>query len=288
MKFAIMSDVHGNPKAFKKALEDSKKCGVDKVILLGDVVGYGYDPAECIKLARDNCAVVLKGNHDAGLIGELSLSWFSSTAMDGILRHRPLVSDEDRKWLSGLPDKYRDNEHGFICGHGNAALTDRFEYINDPMMAALDFDSIMKKEKGMYRVSFIGHTHLSNVISINAEAINNSGLDEKLSSLFAVSRKLEECEGKGEFKVDANRFYSFNVGSVGYPRNELESVYVIYDTDDKTVKYIRLPFDAQEYADNLVTIGKGRIPGWLEHRLEVQKRMDESPSLRGLTDWMPL
>ena len=65
MKIAIMSDVHGNPKAFRAALDDAKKNKAEKIILLGDVVGYGYDPMACIKLAKENCDVVLKGNHDA-------------------------------------------------------------------------------------------------------------------------------------------------------------------------------------------------------------------------------
>ena len=69
MKYAIMSDVHANPKALETALSDARAAGCDKFILLGDVTGYGYDPKKTLELVRANFDVVLMGNHDSACVG---------------------------------------------------------------------------------------------------------------------------------------------------------------------------------------------------------------------------
>jgi len=266
MKIAIMSDVHGNPKAFKKALSDAKKKKVGKIILLGDVVGYGYDPMACIKLAKENCDVVIKGNHDAGTIGELSLSWFSQTAMNGVLRHRSQIDDEARKWLSGLAHTYEDKENGFVCVHGTVNMPDKFEYIQSGIEAQMDMDYV-RSAYGC-NLEFVGHTHYSVVFSWNTDA-RVKALENKR---FYVDYKDKRGEGKVEILPENS--YSVNVGSVGYPRNEIDSVYVIFDTEKRTVEYRRLDFDAEEYQDDLGKSGIS-VPMWLSYRIDQLKKLDE-------------
>lgn len=268
MKIAIMSDVHGNPKAFRAALDDAKKNKAEKIILLGDVVGYGYDPMACIKLAKENCDVVLKGNHDAGTIGELSLGWFSQTAQNGVMRHRNQIDEEARKWLSSLPHTHVDWTHGFVCSHGTYCMPDRFEYIQGGCEAQMDMGYV-QKETGI-TIGFVGHTHYSTIYYWNTE---------KYAEVIAQKHYFcgyKEYEGKGTIELDPENTYSVNVGSIGYPRNELDSVYVIFNTDKRTIEYRRLPFNAEEYQDALGKDGIS-IPRWLAYRIDEMKKLDAAP-----------
>lgn len=259
MKIALMSDIHGNYKAFKNALDDAKSNKVDRIICLGDVVGYGYDPIGCIKLAKECCDFVLKGNHDAGVVGEMPLSWFSMTAKEGVLRHRGQIDEDCRKWLSELPYTYKDTENKFVCSHGTYVNPSEYEYVNNSYVANWDLEYISGKEGVDYSVHFTGHTHYSICYDFfeSGHKFNYIG----------------QSEGNGVFHIKPKHSYSFNVGSVGYPRNELDSVYVTYETDKKLVEYRRLPFDAEEYKEMLGNNGIA-IPHWLSYRVNQKNNID--------------
>jgi len=262
MKIALMSDIHGNPKAFKNALDDAKRKKADRIVCLGDVVGYGYDPASCIALAKENCDIVIKGNHDAGVAGELSLRWFSETACKGVMRHSNQLDEADKNWLKSLNYRYRDTRHKFVCAHGTYIRPEEFEYINQGIMAQFDLEGVSREEGGEYRIEFVGHTHYSEVYDFTIENPRHGSY-----------RLYSQCDGIGTFNLENGHAYSFNVGSVGYPRNEIPSVYVIYDTCENTVEYRRLEFDAKEYQNDLGRTGIS-IPHWLSKRIDCIGKKD--------------
>ena len=80
MRTALLSDVHGNRHAFEAVLAATAEDGVDAIWCLGDLVGYGADPNTCVALARERCSIVLAGNHDLAVTGDLSLEEFSRGA----------------------------------------------------------------------------------------------------------------------------------------------------------------------------------------------------------------
>ena len=102
MKYAIMSDVHANPKALETALADARRLGCGKFILLGDVTGYGYDPKATLEIVRRNFDVVLMGNHDSACV-ELEPEWEvrMNNNYDFDRKARELLSEEERAWLCG-------------------------------------------------------------------------------------------------------------------------------------------------------------------------------------------
>ena len=236
MLYAIMSDVHANPWALEKALEDARGRGAAKFICLGDVVGYGPDAQGAVKLAREAFDAVLMGNHDAATVGLIS-SWnFRPEAKAGVFRHGLELDAEALTWLKGLPHVHR--ESGFAAVHGSLARPEEFEYIMTEG-AALEAFGLMEEDRPLL---FVGHTHTS-------LAVRRRG-----------PRSVDVFDPDELTLAEGERFI-LNVGSVGYPRNEAESVYALWDPDTRTVVWRRLPFDYADYAARMDARGVA-LPDW--------------------------
>ena len=254
MKTAVFSDIHANPAALQKALNSARCLGCRRFICCGDVVGYGYDPNECIEICKRNDIECIKGNHDAALVGELSLDWFNPVARDGILRNRPLVTDENRKWLEHLPytitREFGDIKIAF--SHGTYGSPERFDYIENRYSARTEMDLI--REDGIDAL-FIGHTHCAEMYARTTSDDTNLVYGQMAKSMN------ERCVQKFGY---AEAIY--NVGSIGYPRRCLYSTYCIIDDDKGLVEWRRLPFDYIGYKDSLGEQGIP-LPAWLSARI---------------------
>jgi len=242
MKYAIISDIHSNPKALDAVLSDAWERGADKIICLGDVVGYGPDPSGAVALVRDACDVVLMGNHDAAVAGLQSTDGLIGSAADGVMRNRGQLSRQDLDWLASLPYTYSSD--GFDCAHGSFADAESFCYTND------HFDAKTSLRISSAQFQFVGHTHVSAVWA----------WDQYLWDRFPDPRV------DAEFSADPERRYVVNVGSVGYPRVENGSVYALFDASVGKVELRRLPFDYETYADDLRSNGV-EIPFWVDEYL---------------------
>ncbi|MGN0852568.1 MAG: metallophosphoesterase family protein [Kiritimatiellia bacterium] len=239
MKFAILSDVHANAEALKTVLRDVREHGVERIVCLGDVVGYGPDPVESLRLCRESCQVVLMGNHDAAVVGAISCDDFRPEARMGVFRHRRELPAEDRAWLAGRPHVCRTRS--FLGVHGSPFRPEDFNYVLDEA----DAEDAMAAATGR-RLVFVGHTHFSTCWErVPGQPPVESG---------AVDRTLGP---RGRLIV--------NVGSVGYPRVESESVYVLYDSRSRRIAYRRLPFDFKGYVRRMGQKGIS-LPEWLEER----------------------
>lgn len=221
MIYAVISDIHANPMALKKALADARAHGAEKFICLGDVVGYGPDAVGAVKLARKSFDAVVIGNHDAATVGLISTMDFRPEAREGALRHRAELPEENKAWLRELPLVHRTRT--FLAAHGSVATPEQFPYVTSVGTALAAF-RVMKQ----IPLSFVGHTHASLWIGLMP---GGKLLAEQTDAL----------------EVDPRNRYIVNVGSVGYPRNEPESVYVLYDSRKRLVTWRRLPFDYDAY-----------------------------------------
>ena len=265
MKIAIISDIHSNPTALLTVLEDVEKQKCDRIICLGDIVGYGYDPNGCIEICREREIECLLGNHDAGLVGSLSLDWFNLFAKNAILRQRPLVSDDRKEWLKILPysvverEGYKKKEKkkfkiAFV--HGELTTPNEFNYIKGYSDAASEFYYL---DRAGIRVLFVGHTHYANTF-----VQDNSG---------EIHEYYIDIEDEQSIYVGGNHRFIINVGSVGYPRNQACTVYGIIDTDTLVFKHRILPFNFYDYILRMQE-ADAPVPRWI---LEQKRRAEGNP-----------
>ena len=236
MRYAVMSDIHANPWALERALADAREQGAEKFVCLGDVVGYGPDAVGAVELARSVFDVALMGNHDAATVGLIS-SWnFRPEAKAGFLRHGIELGAEALSWLRGLPYVYRGEL--FAAAHGSLVNPEAFAYILREGDALAAFEAMDATP-----LLFVGHTHLSLAV-------------ERTGRSRVRVREADRLELSGKSA------YIVNAGSVGYPRNEPESVYALYDSDQGTVVWRRLPFDYGNYVARM-RAKRIELPGWL-------------------------
>ena len=121
MKYAVMSDIHANPAALVRAVDDAEMNGVDGFICLGDIVGYGPYPNEAITLSREVFAEkVVLGNHDAAIVREMSMDSFSRRAQKSILAQRYMVDESNLDWLAARSHFIRERNLLFV--HGDVSL----------------------------------------------------------------------------------------------------------------------------------------------------------------------
>lgn len=237
MKYAILSDIHANEAAFRTVLEDASRHGVGKVICLGDVVGYGPEAESTVVSVRDKVDVCLMGNHDAAVSAVITGSGFSLAAVRGVMRHRGETSIAARQWLSSLPYVYEEGD--IACAHGDFTKPSAFRYVTTPELAG---ESLKVRSE---RILFVGHTHVPAVFEWrDPESV----------------RQLPQ-EDVVELK-DGSR-YLVNVGSVGYPRHEVDSTYCIYDSDERIVYYRRVQFDYSGY-ELAMRARNVALPSWFE------------------------
>ncbi len=199
--FALISDIHSNIEALEAVFRRIDALGVAEVMCLGDVVGYGADPAPCVAMVMARCKWTLKGNHDWGLFHELDD--FNPYAREALLytrrKLRPgfLRFGRQAMWdfLAGLPDQMAD--HGYLFFHGSP---------RDPIMEyVLKSDGFLEPEKmadifgRIDRPCFVGHTHWPGVHRSDY-------------------RFVQATEENHQFKLGAEPMV-VNIGSVGQPRD---------------------------------------------------------------------
>ena len=263
MKTAVFSDIHANPAAFRRAINSARRLGCKNIICCGDIVGYGYDPNECIEICKRYNIECVKGNHDAALVGELSLDWFNHYAAQGIISNRPLVTEENKKWLANLPyrieKQFGDTKVAF--SHGTYALPEQFRYIDGMYSAIVEMDLIRKN--GIDAL-FIGHTHESELYARNTSDDRNLVHGTLPKSI--KKRLAQPLNGWSEA--------IFNVGIIGYPRRCRYSTYAIIDDSIPRVTWRQLPFDYVGYTEKIVAMGR-EIPVWMQARLVFLKGDEE-------------
>jgi predicted phosphodiesterase len=221
---AIISDIHGNLEALESVLEDIKQQQIDQIYCLGDIVGYGPNPRECIDRIM-SCDICLVGNHDQAAL--FDPEGFNSGAERAIFwTRRELESDTsdsgNQRWvfLGELPRRHRDGDYLFVHGSARNPLN---EYVFPE-----DIYNQQKMEKifGLVdRYCFQGHTHIPGVFT---EDLN-----------FLSLREIDHQYALGEEKI------LVNVGSVGQPRDgDNRSCYVVLNENMLTYRRVEYDFDS--------------------------------------------
>ncbi len=244
--FAIISDIHANLEAFRVVLDDIKAQGIKEILCLGDVIGYGPNPRECLKLAMENCKWSLLGNHEQAVIGEPI--GFNPKAMQAVLWTReqlknPVCSAEENevlwKYITGFPTHLEVGDHLYVHASPVEPTT---QYI-------LPIDAmnqeLMKEVFSKVKLhAFGGHTHVPGIFT---EAFRFISIGETDYRHKLGSEKL-----------------LVNVGSVGQPRDgDNRACYVTIDNGE--IEWRRLDYDFETTRQKIYD--SGGLPRILGDRL---------------------
>ncbi len=220
MRYLLISDINANLAAFEAVLEDAEGL-YDKVWCLGDMVGYGPDPNECVELLLTKDHLCIAGNHDWAVLGKLDIDDFNPDARFASLWTREQLNDNVREYLEKLPIALVE-EDVYTLVHGSPRHP-IWEYILYPAVAQPNF----KQFNTPY--CFVGHTH-SPVIFTEAE-------DPKSMCEAAVPEF-----NNGPVQLGERRLI-VNPGSVGQPRDgDARAAYAIVDIEAKTFEHRRIPY----------------------------------------------
>ncbi len=249
MRYAILSDIHSNLEALTAVLDALTGECVDRVVCLGDLVGYGADPTACLDRLEAAGAISVCGNHDWACIGKCELGWFNDAARAAVLWTRDQLGFAHLDWLRRLP--LVAIEETLTLVHGTLTHPERFEYLID-LAQALD---TAKACRTLY--CLVGHTHIPCVL----EADRPRG---QLTRIVTESDELSDVA----LESDETRFRSIiNPGSVGQPRDgDPRASFAILDTKTARVSIRRVAYNISVAQEKIRQAG---LPRFLADRLAI-------------------
>jgi diadenosine tetraphosphatase ApaH/serine/threonine PP2A family protein phosphatase len=239
MRYAVFSDVHSNLEAFLACLDFLKNAKIDKYLFLGDIVGYGADPCECITQLRKLNPLIVAGNHDWGAVGMTDIDCLNETARAAVIWTKENIIEADRVFLSGL--KLVEESESFCIVHGTLSHPEEFDYMVDGYKAAETFYLLRQK------ICFVGHSHRPGVFIDDGEKV-----------VYKVPEKIGIKEGSR---------YIVNDGSVGQPRdNDPRACFCIYDEEASSIEFQRVNYDVASAQKKII---EASLPESLACRLAV-------------------
>ena len=240
MKYAIISDIHANYEALQVVLADIQEQGITRILCLGDIVGYGPNPRECLDAVMRRCEITILGNHDEAT--QFDPDGFNPVALQAVYWTRDQLEQSagntvqrNRRWdfLGELPRMHVEGEVMFV--HGSAREPTNEYVFPEDVYKRPKLDSIFDR---VTQYCFQGHTHIPGVFTIAPEfvaAAVGPGTTEVKMALPATKAMI-------------------NVGSVGQPRdNDPRSCYVIVE-DFETARYRRIQYDMKVTCDKIYNI----------------------------------
>ncbi|MCR4317888.1 MAG: metallophosphatase family protein [Planctomycetes bacterium] len=237
MKYGVIGDIHSNLEALTVVLDVLRREGCDKILCVGDIVGYGANPKECLDLIREVCHDVVAGNHDYAVCGKMSDNYFNAYARDAVIWTREQLDEDSIDYLASLPLTLQVDENVTIV-HGALTYPDMFDYVQ----TCHDAKQCMDLQKT--KVAFFGHSHVP------------VAFFDGPSTAYSLS-----------YDLDLNGFSKclVNTGSVGQPRDEVpDSCFVIYDSETDVVKIRRVEYDIDTCTQKIIAAG---LPDILAERL---------------------
>jgi len=241
MRYGIIADIHGNFQALEATLGTLSKEKIDKYLCLGDIVGYGASPEECIARIKELNPGIVAGNHDWASVGLFDISYFNPEARDTLLWTKKNLKDEDRQYLKELKLIHKQDDLTLV--HGSVVRPEEFKYIRDVSSAERAF-SLLET-----RICFVGHTHRP----------------------IVFIQKDKDCivSSKEKLHIEPKQCYIVNAGSVGQPRDgNPKGRYVVYDTDKEELETKSVSYDIKTAQEKIIKAG---LPRMLAERLRFGK-----------------
>ncbi|MHC2333609.1 metallophosphoesterase family protein [Bradyrhizobium sp. USDA 4454] len=242
MRLALFADIHANRQAFAACLDAARARGAERLICLGDIVGYGADPEWAVDTMMDlvaNGAIAVRGNHDNAIgVPSDSMNTDAQAAIDWT---RGRLSGEQKQFLAELPMSRQEDNRLYV--HSEASDPVKWRYVRDTADAAR---SMMATEQ---QITFCGHIHRPGLYSMSSTA--------KMTSFVPTS-------GVAVQLLPGRRWLAV-LGSVGQPRDgDPAASFAMFDTASREITFHRVPYDVATAAARIKASG---LPLWLADRL---------------------
>lgn len=243
MRIALLADVHANREALEACLEHARAECAERHVFLGDLVGYGADPEWVLETAMRlsaGGALAVLGNHDSGAAGKPDRAMHRDARLV-VEWTRPRLSAPALDFLAGLPLMVEDGDRLYV--HASARGPGRWDYVHDAEDAQLSLGAVRS------RIVFCGHVHAPRLYCQAARCDVAVALPS----------------GDDEIPLVHSRRWLAVLGAVGQPRDgNPDAAYAVFDTDQDTLVFYRVPYDVQEAARKIRAAG---LPEWLGSRL---------------------
>ncbi len=249
VRLLLVSDIHGNLEALEACLKAAPE--YDRLVNLGDVVGYGASPNQVIEIIREMNPVSVRGNHDRCCCGLEDTSNFNPVAAAAVNWTQRELSEANLNWLRALPSGPVQDEtlKGVRFVHGSPLEED--DYIASPFTAS---EALANSP---FHLTFFGHTHIQCAFA---------KLDV-MTEMLALERINGDGEGQVfRLKLDPTRNYLVNPGSVGQPRDrDRRAAFAVYDSEQCEILFFRIPYEITRTQERILQAG---LPPGLAIRLE--------------------
>ncbi len=234
MRIAIISDIHGNLEALQVVLQYLRENSIDQIYCLGDIVGYGADPNECLDMVAHSCSKVVIGNHDHAAIGETSVNYFNDFAKLSTYWTFSVLSATSKNFILSLDFTWQEDK--ILLVHATPSDPVMWKYVLTEKDAREEFETFTQN------ICFIGHSHFPVIFS-------------KKDGFIKVQKYVLSDQDK----------YIINVGSVGQPRDgNPKTCFCVYNSETGQLEYIRLSYDAILTREKIIKAG---LPVFLGDRL---------------------
>jgi diadenosine tetraphosphatase ApaH/serine/threonine PP2A family protein phosphatase len=229
--------VHANLEALVAVLQDVDTRAIEDVLFLGDAVGYGPDPNECVELLVKQCKIILAGNHDWGVLGKTDITYFNEYARAAVEWTQGVLTKNNLNNLQSFPVRKEIEKEDMLLVHSTPKEPEEWHYLLTLWDAEMNFHYFDNK------YCFLGHSHSPFII-------------ERLPSEELVTYKEKVSKGQTER-------YIMNVGSVGQPRDgDPRASYAI--VDDEKMEIVRVPYNVGAVQKKMRKAG---LPNLLIERL---------------------
>lgn len=239
MRTGIISDIHGNLEALTSSISFLKE-KVDTLVVLGDIVGYGPDPERCLEIVMAEANLILKGNHEEGIITG-NYSSFRNNARISLEWTVRILSDDFLNAIKNFKEREETDEILYVHASVSSPLS---KYILSKKDAEEEFGLLEKK------ICFIGHTHIPAGYMKNGDKIDVIHPD---------------FSGRMEIEINPEYKYIINTGSTGQPRDGFPFACVsIYDTEKCLFTLYRIQYPSDITAKKIIERG---LPSILARRV---------------------
>jgi predicted phosphodiesterase len=244
MKYLIISDLHSNIEALTAVLGSIKRKKMDRVLVLGDLVGYGASPNQVVDTIRKTKnAIVIRGNHDKVASGIENGENFNRAALQSAQWTQKKLTADNRSYLNHLPQGPVLVDGSILVAHGTPLDEDAYLFS--------DYDAYEVFQVMDFNLCFFGHTHLPVIYAVSNQRLYT----------FRPNGERVRIELMQGFK------YLINPGSVGQPRdkNPLAS-FAIYDSDHRSITFKRISYSIPRSQEKILRAG---LPQSLANRLAI-------------------